>query len=82
MAEVIRMDAEGRVAIPAALRERVGLREGAVAILDEEDGVVVLRLSADPFDVLASHAIEEYRAGRTTSLRDYLAERDAAVGGE
>ncbi len=82
MAEVGRVDSKGRVAIPLALRQRLGIETGMVFVLHEEGGAIVLRPEPNPLAVLAAQAIEEYYAGQTISLRDYIAERDARLDGE
>jgi AbrB family looped-hinge helix DNA binding protein len=70
----VKIDAQGRIAIPAAMRESLGLRTGDTlfAHLDEETGGVRLAKAINPFDLLFEHAVGEYRAGRTTSLHDFL----------
>jgi hypothetical protein len=37
--------------------------------------VIYLAKAQNPFDGLAEHAVEEYRAGRTRRLRNYAAEK-------
>jgi AbrB family looped-hinge helix DNA binding protein len=63
---------KGRVAIPASIRGKLGIEPGDVMFLEMDEGVAVLHLTRakNPFDGLAAHAIEEYRQGRTISLRD------------
>lgn len=75
MDRAVKIDAQGRVAIPAAMRARLGLQVGDTlfAHFDEETGGVRLAKAINPFDLLFEHALEQYRAGRTTELRDFLA---------
>ena len=75
MDRVVTIDAQGRVAIPAAMRALLGLQEGDTAFLhmDEETQGVRLAKASNPFDLLSGHAVQKYRAGKTTSLRDFLA---------
>ena len=75
MDRAVKIDAQGRVAIPAAMRACLGLRTGDTlfAHLDEETGGVRLAKAINPFDLLFEHATQEYRAGKTTNLRDFLA---------
>lgn len=75
MDRAVTIDAQGRVAIPAAMRARLGLKTGDTlfAHLDVETGGVRLAKAINPFDLLFEHAVREYRAGQTTSLRDFLA---------
>ena len=71
----VNIDAQGRIAIPAALRAQLGLQTGDTlfAHLDEETGGVRLAKAINPFDILYEHALKEYRAGRTTNLRAFMA---------
>ncbi|MDQ2653776.1 MAG: AbrB/MazE/SpoVT family DNA-binding domain-containing protein [Chloroflexota bacterium] len=68
-----KIDAQGRVAIPAAMQARLGLQAGDALFvhLDEETHGVRLAKAINPFDLLYEHAVREYRAGKTTSLRDF-----------
>jgi len=70
----VTMDKKGRVVIPKSLRQAVGAAEGDTFFIREVDGVLQLARAADPFDGLAEHAIQEYRAGRTRSIRDIAGE--------
>ena len=74
MERTVTIDAQGRIAIPAAMRAALGLQAGDTlfAHLDEDTGGVRLAKAINPFDLLFEHAIREYRAGRTTNLRDFL----------
>lgn len=75
MDRAVKIDAQGRVAIPAAMRNRLGLQAGDTVFvhLDEETQGVRLAKAINPFDVLYEHAVREYRAGKATNLRDFLA---------
>jgi antitoxin PrlF len=72
----VRVDAKGRLSIPLSLRKALGIEPGDVFFLeaDEAQGVLRFEKVENPFDILAAHAIAEYRAGRTISLRDFAAE--------
>lgn len=70
----VKIDAQGRVAIPAAMRTRLGLEIGDTLFvhLDEETHGVRLAKAINPFDLLYEHAVREYRARKTTNLHDFL----------
>jgi AbrB family looped-hinge helix DNA binding protein len=74
MDHAVKIDAQGRIAIPAAMRASLGFQTGDTlfAHVDEETGGIRLAKAINPFDLLFEHAIREYRAGRTTNLRDFL----------
>ncbi|CAN5698874.1 hypothetical protein BH23CHL4_BH23CHL4_27710 [soil metagenome] len=42
---------------------------------DPERGILHLAKAINPFDGLAEYAVQEYRAGKTRTLRDYSADR-------
>jgi bifunctional DNA-binding transcriptional regulator/antitoxin component of YhaV-PrlF toxin-antitoxin module len=83
MDRAVKIDAQGRVAIPAAMRASLGLqpRDTLFAHLHEETGGVRLTKAINPFDVLFDHAVAEYRAGRTMNLRDFAAGVGVALDG-
>jgi AbrB family looped-hinge helix DNA binding protein len=70
----VKIDAQGRVAIPAAMRTWLGLEVGDTVFvhLDEEAHGVRLAKAINRFDLLYEHAVRDYRAGKTTNLRDFL----------
>ena len=74
MDHAVKIDAQGRIAIPAAMRASLGFQTGDTlfAHVDEETGGIRLAKAINPFDLLFEHAVREYRAGRTTNLRDFL----------
>ena len=82
MAETVRVDAKGRVAIPHGLRQKLGMTPGATLFVQENGDEIRFRRAENPFDVLAEYAEMEYRAGKTTSLRAYAAEQGIALDGE
>jgi len=77
----VKVDAKGRLTIPQAVRNEMGIEAGDLYFLEADEALGVLRFAKveNPFDVLAAHAIAEYRAGRTTSLRDFAAENGFAL---
>jgi AbrB family looped-hinge helix DNA binding protein len=83
MDHAVKIDAQGRIAIPAAMRAQLGLKTGDAlfAHLDEESGGVRLAKAVNPFDTLFEHAVAEYRAGLTTNLRDFAASESIDLDG-
>jgi AbrB family looped-hinge helix DNA binding protein len=83
MDRAVKIDAQGRIAIPAAMRAKLGLQTGDTlfAHFDEETGVVRLAKAINPFDLLFEHAAAEYRAGLTTNLRDFAAKEGIDLDG-
>lgn len=75
MSRAVTIDAQGRIAIPSSMRASLGYQTGDTlfAHLDEETGGIRLAKAINPFDALYEHAVQEYHAGRTTNLRDFLA---------
>jgi AbrB family looped-hinge helix DNA binding protein len=73
----VTVDAKGRLAIPSELRDKLGIVAGDILFIeaDPEQGILHLAKAVNPFDGLAEYAIQEYREGRTRSLRDYAADR-------
>lgn len=82
MTFTVKTDAKGRLTIPQDLRARLGIQAGDIFFLEVEEGVMRLAKAENPFDVLAEHALAEYRAGRTKSLRDFATENAIALDGE
>ncbi len=78
----VRVDPNGRLPIPAALRKSTGIEPGDLFFLDVEDGVLRFTATENPFDILAAHALKEYRAGRTISLRDFATENGFTLDDE
>lgn len=69
----VTVDAKGRFAIPSELRSQLGIKPGDVLFIEPsiDDEVLHVAKAINPFDGLADHAVQEYRAGRTRSLRAY-----------
>jgi hypothetical protein len=66
------------------VREGLGIEAGDSFFLevDEVRGVLRFAKLENPFEILAEHAVAEYRAGRTKSLRDFATENAIALDGE
>jgi bifunctional DNA-binding transcriptional regulator/antitoxin component of YhaV-PrlF toxin-antitoxin module len=81
---VAKVDAEGRLRLPEALRHRLGIDSGDIFLVaaDESSGTLHFTRAENLFDILAAHAIAEYRAGRTKSLREFAAEQAFSLDDE
>lgn len=75
----VRIDARGRLTIPLSVRNRLGIEPGDYFAVDAEEGSLRFTKIENPFDLLARHAIAEYRAGRTKSLREFAEENGFAL---
>jgi AbrB family looped-hinge helix DNA binding protein len=80
--DTVRLDSKGRLTIPKSLRAALGAESGDIFYIRMEDDILLLRKAEDPFEVLALHAIAEYRAGRTKSLDDALRDLGEEPGDE
>jgi AbrB family looped-hinge helix DNA binding protein len=72
------IDGQGRLTIPNAIREQLGIKPGDAFILEADSDTGTMRLIRldNPFDSLAAYAIHQYHAGQTRNLRDYTAESE------
>lgn len=72
----VRVDKRGRLNIPNSIRDKVGVKLGDVFLLQPEDSDLHYSKAEkeNPFDFLARHAIQEYKAGRTRDIREMAAE--------
>lgn len=72
----VKADGKGRLTIPQQLRKALGIEPGDIffVAIDEDHKELRFAKAENPFDVLAQHAINEYRAGRTRNLREFAAE--------
>lgn len=80
IAYTVKVDPKGRLSIPAELRKSLGIEPGDTLFVEAEDNGQVLRFAKaeNPFDALARHAEQEYRAGRTRSLREFVEDLDSS----
>jgi len=74
---VARLDSKGRIAIPAAIREKLGLESGDTFFLAADENEIRMAKAVNPFDALADHALDERRR-----LRDYAAEKGIDLDAE
>lgn len=80
----VRLDNKCRVTLPRPIREALGVEAGDTVFLQYEPERRELRLApaVNPFDVLAEHAIQEYREGRTKTLEEYAREHGIRLNEE
>lgn len=80
----VTVDSKGRLSIPAGIRSAMGIEPGDVLFLESDTDHQVMHLAkaVNPFDGLAQHAEQEYREGRTRSLRTYAKGRAIDVSDE
>ena len=82
MAEAIttsgRLDERGRISVPANIRKALGVGPGDTVFLRYEprENQVYIAPAANPFDILAEKAIEEYRAGKTRTTEQFARSQD------
>ena len=73
----VKVDARGRITIPKKAREAADIEKGDILFMDSKPGKIEFtRAIEDPLVVLRDYAEQEYAAGRTKNLRDYIAEED------
>ncbi len=67
-----KVDNKGRLSLPHDLRAMLHIEAGDVFFI-EADNNDILRLAKaeNPFDVLARHALEESKAGKTITLEEF-----------
>ena len=80
MSYQVRMVANGRIGLPAALRKRLGVADGDMLVLDEIDHGLIIRTV--PQSVANARAImDKYKKnGLKTSVADFLAHRKEDSG--
>lgn len=66
-----RIDDKGRIAIPTAVREDLGLEPGDVIAFDVKNRVLRIAKVDNPFDALIDEAVDAFEIGKTASLRDF-----------
>jgi AbrB family looped-hinge helix DNA binding protein len=78
----VKVDAKGRLVIPQQFRSSLNIHPGDVLFVEQEGDVLRYAKADNPFDLLAEHALREFEAGKTKSLRDFAAENNIALDGE
>ena len=70
--EVTRMGRRGTIVIPAALRSRLGLRDGSLLLAEERDGGVLLRPAAVlPLESYSRERKAEFLLANAVDDEDY-----------
>ena len=70
----VRADTRGRLTLPKAVREAAGVKPGDTYYLHPEGSVLHYSRAENPFDLLAEHALKEYREGKTRTIEEIAAE--------
>lgn len=78
----VKVDAKGRLVIPRQFRSSLNIHPGDVLFVEQEGDVLRYAKADNPFDLLAEHALREFEAGKTKSLRDFAAENNIALDDE
>jgi AbrB family looped-hinge helix DNA binding protein len=76
----VRVGTKGRLTIPQAVRQQLGIQPGETFFLQHEDGVLRFAKAENPFDALADFANAEYEAGRTPNFRAVAEEMGVPIG--
>ena len=66
----VKADAKGRLSVPRSIRRELGIEPGTTFAVKREGNTLHFAKMENPFDGLARHAIEEYRAGRTRPIEE------------
>lgn len=77
----VQIDAKGRLTIPRAVRDELGLQPGTYVFVRSEGGFGRFAKATNPFEELASVAVGEFREGRTRGLRELMREEEAGEAG-
>ena len=77
----VRLDEKGRLTIPSSMRKALSIGPGDVVFCQQMGTVIQCAKAVNPFDVLATQAIEEYGRGETRSLRDVAGRKASRVDG-
>lgn len=80
----VRIDAKGRITLPRNMRKALGVEAGDTVFFryDPKDKQLRIAPAKSPFDVLAEHAVREYKEGRTKTMEEYAEEHNIRLGAE
>ncbi|HUM03224.1 MAG TPA: AbrB/MazE/SpoVT family DNA-binding domain-containing protein [Thermoanaerobaculia bacterium] len=77
-AEATRIGKRGTVVIPVRMRKRIGLEEGALVLVEEDRGGVVIRPAvALPIEIYAPERKAEFLLENAVDRKDYALARKA-----
>lgn len=65
----VTIDSKGRLSLPRAIREELGLAPGDVLFLEREGDTVRLAKAVNPLQAAVAEGIADYRAGRKIALK-------------
>ena len=82
MAIAVRVDSQGRLTIPGSVRKKLDVKPGDTFFLEQEGRVLRYAKADNPFDALATYAIDDYRAGKTTTVDDLAQNLSVGADGE
>jgi len=66
----VRLDEKGRLTIPSTMRRALEMKPGDTVFCLLSGETISCVKAINPFDILAAHALEEHRRGKTIRLRD------------
>lgn len=78
MTETIKMGKRGTIVIPASMRRRLGLEEGAIVLAEErEDGVMLRPATVVPTEIYGPRRRAEFLLTNAVDEEDYARVRKA-----
>jgi AbrB family looped-hinge helix DNA binding protein len=74
----VRIDDKGRITLPKSRRKALGVEAGDTLFFkyDPQNNQLRVVPAVSPFDILAEHAIREYKEGYTKTIEAYAEEHN------